>query len=95
MKKVSILVVTLVVVFGMVFVPGAGAESAPSFPDIVCDLVLMRPVCMVGLGIGLVVTVVAAPFALPTGTMDQVSQTLIVEPFDYTFVRPLGDWQDK
>lgn len=95
MKKVSIIIVTLVVAFGMVFVGEAGAEGAPSFSDIVCDLVLMRPVCMVGLGVGLAVTVVATPFALPTGTMGQVSQTLIVEPFDYTFVRPLGDWQDK
>jgi hypothetical protein len=93
MKKLSIILVALAFIFGTAFVAEAG--GSPSFPDIVCDLVLMRPVCVVGVGIGLVVTVVAMPFALPTGTMDQVSQTLIVEPFDYAFVRPLGDWQDK
>ena len=95
MKKVSIIVMTLVFAFGMVFAAEAEAEDSPSFPDILCDLILMRPVGVVVLGVGLVVTAVAMPFALPTGTMGQVSQTLIVDPFDYTFVRPLGDWQGE
>jgi hypothetical protein len=73
---------------------GSLVDVRPSFPDILCDLIFMRPVAMVGLGIGLGATVLAIPFALPTGTMGQVSQTLIVGPFDYAFVRPLGDWQD-
>ncbi|WAC07978.1 MAG: hypothetical protein OS130_01900 [Thermodesulfobacteriota bacterium] len=69
-------------------------DARPSFPDVLCDLIFIRPAGVVVLGIGLGATVVATPFALPTGTMSQVSQALIIDPFDYTFVRPLGDWQD-
>lgn len=75
-------------------VPVSRVEVTPSFPSMICDLIFMRPAGMVALGIGLGATVVAMPFALPTGTMNQVSQKLIADPFNYTFVRPLGDWRD-
>ena len=68
-------------------------EVTPSFPSILCDIIFLRPAGIAALGIGLGATVVAMPFALPTGTMGQVSQKLIGGPFDFTFVRPLGTWQ--
>jgi hypothetical protein len=66
---------------------------SPSFPSILCDLIFLRPAGVAVLGLGLAATVVAAPFALPTGSMGQVSQNLIGGPFNFTFVRPLGTWQ--
>ena len=68
-------------------------EVPPSFPSILCDIIFLRPAGIAALGIGLGATVVAMPFALPTGNMGQVSQKLIGGPFDFTFVRPLGTWQ--
>ena len=66
---------------------------SPSFPSILCDIIFLRPAGIAALGIGLGATVVALPFALPTGTMGQVSQKLIGGPFEFTFERPLGTWQ--
>jgi len=68
-------------------------EVPPSFPSILCDLIFLRPAGLAALGLGMGATVVAAPFALPTGTMGQVSQKLIGGPFEFTFVRPLGTWE--
>ena len=68
-------------------------EVPPSFPSILCDIIFLRPGGIAVLGLGLAATVVAMPFALPTGSMGQVSQNLIVEPFNFTFVRPLGTWR--
>jgi hypothetical protein len=65
----------------------------PSFPSILCDLIFLRPIGFALLGLGMAATLVATPFALPTGTMGQVSQELIGGPFDFTFVRPLGTWE--
>ena len=66
---------------------------SPSFPSILCDLIFLRPAGVAALGLGLAATVVAMPFALPTGSMGQVSQNLIGAPFEFTFERPLGTWQ--
>jgi hypothetical protein len=40
-----------------------------------------------------VVTVITLPFTLPGGNADEAARYLIVEPAEYTFNRPLGDFQ--
>ncbi len=41
---------------------------------------------------GAVITVVTLPFTLPTGSADDAAHYMIVEPAEYTFNRPLGDF---
>jgi hypothetical protein len=43
------------------------------------------------MGVGLVGALVALPFAALSGSTDRVKQRLIVEPFEYTFKRPVGN----
>jgi hypothetical protein len=64
-------------------------SQADDIPVII-DVLILRPVGLVGCVVGLVAAVIALPFAIPSGSMDQVSQALIQEPFYYTFKRPLG-----
>lgn len=60
--------------------------------DMVVDAVVMRPLGLVGTVLGAVVTVVTLPFTLPSGSADEAAQYMIVEPAEYTFNRPLGDF---
>ncbi len=57
------------------------------------DLIFLRPMGIAACAVGVAATVVSFPFAITTGAGAEVGERLIVEPFDYTFRRPLGyDW---
>lgn len=60
--------------------------------DMLVDAVLVRPAGLVGTVLGAVVTVITLPFTLPSGSADEAAQYWIVEPAEYTFNRPLGDF---
>ena len=62
-------------------------EEIPAF----IDVVILRPVGLVACVAGLAATVLALPFALPSGSMDKVTKALISEPFHFTFKRPIGE----
>ena len=64
--------------------PGGGA--------MIMDLILVRPLSFVGLVIGTGASIVATPFALASGTTGPLYERLVVEPFDFTIRRPLGDF---
>ncbi len=50
---------------------------------------LFTAVCLVALGAG--VFIIALPFTLPTGTVGTVADKLVIEPFRFTFQRPIGE----
>jgi len=58
--------------------------------SILFDLFFLRPMGIAACAVGLATSVVAAPFALTSGTGGEVGERLITEPFEYTFRRPLG-----
>ncbi len=60
-------------------------------------MVVDVPLRMLSLGISVVtsaVFVVALPFALTSGSTGSAWDTLVVEPFEFTFTRPLGQFDD-
>ncbi len=58
--------------------------------DMVVDAVVMRPLGLAAT----VLTVVALPFTIPGGNVEESARELIVRPAEYTFKRPLGDFSD-
>jgi hypothetical protein len=60
--------------------------------DMLVDAVVMRPLGLAATVLGAVITVVTLPFTLPTGSADEAARYMIVEPAEYTFNRPLGDF---
>lgn len=59
------------------------------------DVLLVRPVSFVGLALGSVTWLIAAPFALMadgTKGIEKISKPLVVEPAKYTFKRSVGDF---
>lgn len=60
--------------------------------DMVVDLVVVRPLGLAATVVGTVLTVVALPFTLPSGSVESSARELIVKPAEYTFNRPLGEF---
>jgi len=103
--KPFVAVMLILALFGFTSIAGASEilserptieapGQEPSGGDMLLDIALVRPMSFVGLLIGSVTWVVAAPFALiadGTDGIEKISGPLVVEPAKYTFVRPVGE----
>jgi len=68
------------------------ARKETSAEKIAVDLLLVRPLGLVALALGSVLSLVALPFSLfGGGNHKEVHQKLVVEPAKFTFTRPMGD----
>jgi len=65
--------------------------SGPSGESLIFDIAMLRPVGLVAMGVGAVIGVLTFPMAQITHSEDRYDQKLFVEPYEYTFVRPMGD----
>ena len=68
----------------------AWAVEEPSGEDILLDVCVLRILGVSSVIGGVTVFVVASPWALLTGSTRITAEKLIVEPFYFTFRRPLG-----
>ena len=66
-------------------------NTKPRTGDILLDLLVMRPVMMVATVVGAATFLVSLPFSTLGGNVDESANTLVKEPIQYTFYRPLGD----
>ena len=66
-------------------------NSKPGAGDMLLDMVFMRPLMLVGTVVGTAAFVVTLPFSALGGNVGEAAETLVVEPAQYTFVRPLGE----
>jgi hypothetical protein len=62
--------------------------------DMLVDIVVMRPLGLAATVIGTALTIVALPFTIPTGSVGDSAREMIVKPAQYTFQRPLGQFDD-
>lgn len=70
--------------------PGVVVEEDPTMLAMTSDLLLVRPVMLVGTVLGSAVWLVSSPFSLAGGNAMQAADTLVVGPAKATFVRCLG-----
>ncbi|PTD95879.1 hypothetical protein C8261_12180 [Pseudothauera lacus] len=61
--------------------------------DMAVDLVVVRPLGLLGAVVGGAGFLIALPFTLPTGTAGQTAREWVGAPLEYTFNRPLGDFR--
>jgi len=74
-------------------VSAAIPEERPGAFAMVIDV----PIRVVGLGLALIGSaffVVALPFALTSGSTGDAWDALVIEPFEFTFTRPLGKFDE-
>lgn len=66
-------------------------DRAPSAEAMTLDLVVMRPLSLVGTVLGTAVYIVALPINAITLNFYDPARRLIIEPAEFTFTRELGD----
>lgn len=87
-KTLGVILVVSVLIMGSVFPACAYRDWDATPPEV--DGLLLKP-----LGIGATILGAAAflatlPFAALTGTVEQTADALVVEPYRFTFERPVG-----
>jgi len=76
-------------------------SSAPAFGyqdkgmDMTMDVLIVRPAGLAATVLGTALFIVALPFAIPSGSVGATACALVVTPYKYTFVRPIGDFSPK
>lgn len=67
-----------------------GFEKEPAGEEILLDALLLRPVGLATIFVGTAAFVVTLPFTVPAGGVGLAGRKFIVEPFKFTFTRPIG-----
>lgn len=66
--------------------------SSPSAAAMAFDAVVVRPLSLVATVVGTGLFIISLPFHLGGESMSEADKRLIVEPAQYTFQRPLGEF---
>jgi hypothetical protein len=90
MKKIMILCLTAVLI--LTSTPVFAADNDGFI--IMMDIVIARPFGLASLVIGSAFFVVTLPFAAMSKSTHKTADTLVGDPFRFTFIRPPGDFSD-
>ena len=66
-------------------------KQKPSGDSMLFDLLVLRPLGIATCVIGIAASIASAPFNLGNPDSSHVGKRLIEEPFEFTFLRPLGE----
>ncbi|MDD4358162.1 MAG: hypothetical protein PHN98_13060 [Smithellaceae bacterium] len=87
-KKLTAFLVVLM----MALSTGPVSAYETSDIDIIADVFFARPGGIAAIVAGSAVFVLALPFSLPTRSVDVVGERLVMDPVEFTFCRPVGDF---
>lgn len=59
---------------------------------VVLDVALIRPVGIVSVAVGTALFIVSLPVSIPSGSVGAVAKSLVKDSFEYTFIRPVGNF---
>jgi uncharacterized membrane protein YfcA len=65
-------------------------RAEPKGEKVLWDALVMRPAGLITCALGIGGFIVSLPFALTSQTQKQTFDSLVVEPINYTFSRPVG-----
>ena len=66
-------------------------DNAPSAGAMAVDILVLRPLSLVGTVLGTAVFVAGLPFEAIAGDVSDPARRLVAEPAAFTFTRPLGE----
>ena len=91
MKKLTVTTLIAICII-MTSIPAFGNDQAF---DATMDILLVRPVSLAATVIGTALFIVSLPFSIPSQSVGVTARTLVAEPFNYTFTRPIGDFSGE
>jgi hypothetical protein len=91
MKKLTVTILIAICII-MTSMPAFGNDQAF---EATVDILLVRPVSLAATVVGTAVFIVSLPFSIPSKSVGATAQILVVEPFNYTFTRPIGGFSGE
>ncbi len=87
---------TLFVALALVIASGVSGPAFGKEPDIPvpADILIVRPVSLAATVVGTALFIVSLPFSIPSDSVETVAKKLVEEPFRYTFMRPIGGFDE-
>jgi hypothetical protein len=82
--------IAFLIMFVLIASTAPALAYEPTADNIIPDVLFVRPISLAATVVGAVIFVVALPVSIPSGSVERVGQRLVVDPFKYTFVRPIG-----
>jgi len=70
-------------------------DGKPTSGDMLADVLMIRPFSLISTVAGTVVFIVSSPLSAIGGNLGQAANTLVAEPFKYTFARPVGVYDER
>src|SRR4051812_48697560 len=86
------LAILFAAVLALTSVTPASAHGTPDPAVTAADAVLARPLGFAATIIGSAIFVVSLPVAAISGSVDSTARSLVGRPAEFTFTRPLGDF---
>jgi hypothetical protein len=98
MQKIAERSIIFLLITSLVFIPFASSALAETKTDkgdtdaitMASDIVFARPLGLVATIVGSALFIVSLPFSALGDNVNEASQKLVVDPFNFTFKRPLG-----
>ena len=87
------IIISLFLAFLTIDCVASTSNDTPSSAAIMVD----GPVRILGAGLTIVsgaIFIVASPFAMISGSLDDTWNALVIEPLEFTFARPMGKFDD-
>jgi hypothetical protein len=72
----------------------ATPASATDDLDMIGDIVLVRPACLVATVLGTAIFVISLPIAASSRSIRRSAHTFVIRPARATFTRPLGNLEE-
>jgi hypothetical protein len=95
MASAMAMTLSLGVFSGGMSVAGDDGRPEPTGGEMFADALVVRPMTLAASVVGAATWVVTLPFTLFSGNADDAAKSWVVDPLEYTFVRPLGDLSDN
>jgi hypothetical protein len=83
--------IAFLVVFALI-ASAAPVLAEPTDTEIIPDVLIARPCGLATTVLGSVLFVVSLPVAIPSGSVKNVGRRLVLDPVEFTFIRPVGDF---
>jgi hypothetical protein len=92
MKKIFIILVTFLIFSASTL---SFAVKDEDDLNVAVDAVIVRPLGLVSIALGVSIFIAALPFTAVSGNIYKSANVLVVEPINFTFRRPIGDFDNN
>jgi hypothetical protein len=89
-RLVKVLAAVLSLMLVLIWTPPVWAYRDWDRTPLEVDALLVRPAGILSIGLGLAGFLATLPFAIITGTTEESANRFVVDPFRFTFERPLS-----